>query len=62
MTPWQRIMHNARKGTGVRLSAGEVIRLSMDGMIEARALLDDEEDEEARRLARAPEAKREGNQ
>lgn len=42
LTPWQRIMRNAERGIGVRLSAEDVYRLSRDDAIATRALLDDE--------------------
>ena len=45
-TPWQRIKDAADAGYGCRLSADEIIQLSRDGAIMARAELDDEEEEE----------------
>jgi hypothetical protein len=41
LTPWQRIAQAAKRGTGLRLSADEVFRLSMDDAIMRRAALDD---------------------
>jgi hypothetical protein len=41
LTPWQRIARAAQRGTGLRLSADEVFRLSMDDAIMRRAELDD---------------------
>lgn len=46
LTPWQRIMRASERGTGLRLSAEDVWRLSMDDAIHTRALLDDEDDAE----------------
>lgn len=46
MTPWQRIMRAAKRGTGLRLSPDDALRLSRDDAIETRAALDDERDEE----------------
>lgn len=43
MTPWQKIMHAAKRGIGLRLTVEEVSRLSMDDAIETRAALDDEQ-------------------
>lgn len=42
MTPWQKIMRAEKRGIGLRLSAEEVERLSMDDAIVTRATLDDE--------------------
>ncbi len=42
LTPHQRIMRAAKKGTGIRLSAEEVRLLSADDAIEACAANDDE--------------------
>jgi hypothetical protein len=41
LTPWQRIARAAQRDTGIRLSADEVFRLSMDDAIMRRAKLDD---------------------
>jgi hypothetical protein len=41
LTPWQRIARAAKRDTGLRLSADEVSRLSMDDAIMRRAELDD---------------------
>jgi hypothetical protein len=41
LTPWQRIARAAQRDTGLRLSADEVFRLSMDDAIMRRAELDD---------------------
>ncbi len=43
MTPYQRIMAASHAGKGIRLSADDVFRLSMDDAISTRAALDDEE-------------------
>lgn len=43
LTPWQKIMRAAKRGTGLRLTADECSRLGMDGAIETRATLDYEE-------------------
>lgn len=40
-TPWQRIARAAARGTGCRLTADDVLRLSQDGAIMTRAELDD---------------------
>ena len=45
MTPYQRIMRAANRGTGVRLSAHEVLLLSLDIAIDHAAANDDEDDE-----------------
>ncbi len=44
LTPWQKIMRAARRGTGLHLSPEEVGRLSMDDAIESVAENDDRED------------------
>ena len=36
-TPWQKVMHAAKKGRGLRLSAEEVWRLSCDSAIATAA-------------------------
>ena len=41
LTPYQRIMRNAKKNKGVVLSADEVFDLTMDDAIMTRAALDD---------------------
>ena len=41
-TPYQRIMRAMRRGTGCRLSFDDVVELSCDSAIEARAEMDDE--------------------
>ena len=43
MTPYQKIMRAAKRGTGARLSASEAWFLSRDDAIATRAGLDDEE-------------------
>lgn len=43
LSPWEKIMRNAKNGKGLVLSADEVFRLSLDGAIETRAALDAEE-------------------
>jgi len=43
MTPYQRIMRAAARGTGVRLSADEVAILAVDDAIFIRAELDDDQ-------------------
>ena len=45
LTPYQRIVRNAKRGAGVVLSADEVLTLSLDDAIEMRAMLDDRNDE-----------------
>lgn len=47
MTPHQKIMRAANRGTGLRLTAEEVGRLSRDGAIETCAANDDEDDRSA---------------
>lgn len=42
LTPYQRIMHAAKRGTGMRLSADEAFALSMDDAIASCAINDDE--------------------
>jgi hypothetical protein len=44
MTPHQKIMRAAERGTGLRLTAEEVGKLSRDGAIETCAANDDEDD------------------
>lgn len=44
MTPHQKIMRAAKRGTGIRLSAVEVLELSRDGAIATCAENDDAED------------------
>jgi hypothetical protein len=44
-TPWQKIRDAAEKGTGVRLTRDECIRLAQDNAIMTRAELDDENDD-----------------
>jgi hypothetical protein len=41
LTPWQRIARAAKRDTGLRLSADEIFKLSMDDAITRRAELDD---------------------
>lgn len=53
LSPYQRIVRNARKGRGVRLSVDEVRDMSMDGAIEQVATNDDVSDEERADDARA---------
>jgi len=45
-TPWQRIIEAAKDGRGIRLSWEECCRLHMDGAIETRASLDDDDEED----------------
>jgi len=42
MTPWERILRAANRGTGLRLSADDVLRLSQDDAIITRAEMDKE--------------------
>lgn len=42
-SPYMRIMEAARRGTGVRLSAGDVIEMSMDTAIAELAMNDEEQ-------------------
>ncbi len=49
MTPHQRIMHAAAKGSGIRLSASECAELSRDQAIAQCALNDDEDEATAYR-------------
>ena len=44
MTPYQRIMLAAKRGTGVRLTADEVWQMSNDTAIADRAAVDDDKD------------------
>ena len=44
MTPHQKIMRAAKRGTGLRLTFEEVASLSMDNAIETCAMNDDMED------------------
>lgn len=41
LTPHQKIMRAAKRGTGLRLTADEIYRLSLDSAIENRAVSDD---------------------
>lgn len=41
MTPHQKIMRAAKRGTGCRLTADEVIQLSMDDAVATRAANDE---------------------
>lgn len=43
-SPWQRIMRAADRGRGLRLSAEEILQLSMDRAIQQVAENDDEEE------------------
>lgn len=47
MTPYQRIVRAARRGTGVRLSAADAVALARDEAILAVARGDDERDQMA---------------
>lgn len=42
ITPYQKIMRAMNRGTGVRLTAKDVLELSLDDAIEARGLMDEE--------------------
>ena len=46
LSPQQRIMRAAKRGTGLRLTAGEVFRLSRDQAIEQCSENDDQPDED----------------
>ena len=48
MTPWQKIMRAANRGTSLLLSNDEVWALAQDDAIETRACIDDEVDSERR--------------
>mgnify|MGYP000296510414 CR=1 FL=1 len=56
LTPYQRIMREAQRGRGVRLSADDVWALSFDDAISTRASHDDEADETLDILADAARA------
>lgn len=61
MTPWQKIMRAAQRGTGLRLSAEEVSRMSSDGAIATLAENDDEDDiERGRETMKCPTCKGSG--
>lgn len=45
LSPYQRIMRNAAKGRGVRLSAEETFAMSLDEAVAQCAVNDDEYDE-----------------
>ncbi len=44
LTPHQKIVRAADRGTGVRLTADDVLRLSLDDAVSMRATHDDETD------------------
>lgn len=46
LSPWQKITRAAKRGRGIRLSADEVWRLSMDDAISTVAEHDDQCDDE----------------
>ena len=50
ITPWEKIMRAGRRGTGIRLTADEVLQLSSDGAIETKAVNDKCEREEVGRV------------
>lgn len=48
MTPWEKIMRAYRRGTGLRLTADEVIQLGSDSAIETQAGNDEWERQQAK--------------
>lgn len=44
MNPWQKIIRAAERGTGLRLTADEIQRLSMDDAIQQAATQDRDSD------------------